>query len=229
MGVMAGTLVTIIALVYIFIQPIKSECCKMKMAGGKTYKYEKMGDTSDFGCMDKCIYSESGNSGIDYCFKEGGDTMVQCMDMDNQGNTDKPQGEEGSLTKPMPKPTGSETTSSSEPMQGRTCPSRTMISRCNINCCKTTTTGGGTSTTCGPDPSKTCPNADLTNTWSVISGANSIFAITWKIKEGSKGDTCKLKCPNEPLDVTATCDLIGGKMQWTMPKELQDKCGAPPN
>merc|ERR1712142_737545 len=215
-SVMAGTLGTIIALVYIFIQPIKSECCKMKMAGGKTYKYEKMGDTSAFDCMDKCIYSESGSSGIDYCFKEGGDTMVQCMDMDNQGNTDKPQEEEGS-----------ETTSSSEPMQGRTCPSRTMISRCDINCCRTTTSGGSTSLDCSPDPSLTCPNGDIINNYN--SQGEIKYTTTWKIKEGSKGDTCKLKCPDEPLDVTATCDLIGGKMQWKMPKELQDKCGAPPN
>ena len=67
----------------------------MKKADGKTYKYEKKGDTAAFDCMDRCIYSENGNPGIEYCFKSGGNTIVECMDMDNQGNTAKPQEEEG--------------------------------------------------------------------------------------------------------------------------------------
>merc|ERR1712142_798596 len=235
MGVMAGTLVTIIALVYIFIQPIKSECCKMKMAGGKTYKFEKMGDTSDFDCMDKCIYSESGSSGIDYCFKEGGDTMVQCMDMDNQGNTDKPQEEEegptptsptkppGSETKPAPKPPGSDPPSTSAPTTGRTCPKMFLMHKCKVNC------GNGE---VSPESGRKCPfqDGDLDYSGrSIINGVTTDASSSLLMREGSKDDACKLKCADENnLEVTTRCDLIEGKMQWTVPETLKQKCGSPP-
>merc|ERR1712142_382171 len=215
-SVMTGTsLPIVIILVYIFIPTIQGQCCKMKMSDGKMYNYVKMGETSDFGCMDKCIYKQSSSPGIDYCFKSGGDTMVQCMD--DQGNTDSPDQEDPAQspttsakpadeeTKPAPEPPGSEPT---KPMTGRSCPSRILMSQCEVNCDNYVKEGK-----CG-----------FTSTYNLVIGSNdpSERKYSWSQFEGSKGDSCSLRCPlDNNLKMTSTCDLIEGKMQWSLPKRYR--------
>merc|ERR1712142_78139 len=84
------------------------------------------------------------------------------------------------------------------------CPSRILLSNCNINCHN--------------DNDKKCGRFGVT-----IHNQNSIQ--TWTMFEGSEKDSCSLKCQSEK--VTSTCDLIDGKMQWSLPKKIKEECGIP--
>ena len=48
-----------------------NHCCLKKTVGGEAYTFTKTGETSEYGCMDACIYSKDGMPGSLFCFMAG--------------------------------------------------------------------------------------------------------------------------------------------------------------
>merc|ERR1719209_2642070 len=111
---------------------------------------------------------------------------------------------------PSPTPSAGQAPASTE----RTCPARTLINKCKINC-ETTSCKGN-----------------------VFGNANSLDIsvgldgqiTTWNLGKGAEGASCNIKCPKaDNLDETTKCSLNAeGKMEWSLPAKLKAKCEASP-
>ena len=53
-------------------------CCSVKNVGGVIYSLLSVEDTSDYDCLDNCVYTIKDSPGEKICFKAG-DTMATCV------------------------------------------------------------------------------------------------------------------------------------------------------
>jgi len=115
----------------------------------------------------------------------------------------------GTGSAPSAAPSAAPAPASPTPSTDRTCPSRTLVDKCNINC---------------GDSSPQCTGQNSGSSFS-SSSVNNVFETTWTMNEGAEGATCTLNCKDADLDVKTTCSWNGQKMEWTKPDKLVAKCG----
>jgi len=109
---------------------------------------------------------------------------------------------------PSPTPSAGQAPASTE----RTCPARTLINKCKINC-ETTSCKGNV--------------FGNTNSLDISVGLDGQIT-TWNLGKGAEGASCNIKCPKaDNLDETTKCSLNAAtkKMEWSMPEKLKAKCG----
>jgi len=108
---------------------------------------------------------------------------------------------------PSPTPSPGQAPASTE----RTCPAKTLINKCKINC---------ETTSCKGNTFGASNNIEI--------GFQDGIITTWKLGKGAEGATCNIKCPKaDNLDETTKCSLNAAtkKMEWSMPEKLKAKCG----
>merc|ERR1712013_107909 len=82
---------------------VPSDCCRQKTVGDKMYELVGLEDTSEYNCLQHCVYQEmmeqrSEHSGERFCFAAG-DLEVACREQEEgteeteQSSTEEPAGE----------------------------------------------------------------------------------------------------------------------------------------
>jgi len=154
---------------------------------------------------------------------DGATCTLTCPEEDNLKETTKcSKNAEGKMEWSLPEKLKAKCEASPAQSQGpattapaasteRTCPARTLINKCKIECGTADCTG-----------SVSAPNGLATSI-----GPDLIQTTTWNVGKAAEGVTCTIDCPKENLKETSKCSLNAGtkKMEWTMPEKLKAKCG----
>merc|ERR1719186_1067373 len=74
------------------------ECCQLKMVGLHQYHYVETGDTENFNCISKCIYTRVGLPSSRFCFKSGNQEVFCHYNVDGVSAG----GSEGGVEGPVP-------------------------------------------------------------------------------------------------------------------------------